>query len=183
MTAFALAPARCGGFGASGFTPGRSDLLRLRRSSPLLAEQIRKRQTGDAAAEAAEQLAPRVDQLLDVAALGAVLCDDVIAMTTHSQYRYTNSFRLKSAWQNSASPGLLDERDRLLALERVGRPRQRQLERALDLLRRRRRPHPSSRARRRSSPASAPCRCSSGSAPAAQSSSGCGDRPELTRFG
>ena len=60
MTALAFASRACGGFGASGFTPGRS----LRRgdgaSRPLLPEQIGEREAGDAAAELAEQLTPRV---------------------------------------------------------------------------------------------------------------------------
>ena len=43
-----------------------------RRSRPVAAEQVGERQAGDAAAEAAEQLAARVDQLLEVPARRAV---------------------------------------------------------------------------------------------------------------
>ncbi len=67
MTAFAFAESAAASARAG--RPGPRLLRGERRDEQALtSEQIRKRQAGDAAAEAAEQLAARVEQLLDRAA-------------------------------------------------------------------------------------------------------------------
>ena len=66
MTALAFAPARVRRLRRQRIHAGPDDLLLPRRREQALpAEQIGEREAGDAAAEAAEQLAPRVDELLD----------------------------------------------------------------------------------------------------------------------
>jgi hypothetical protein len=107
----------------------RPESLLTRGEKPLLAEQIRKGETGDAAAETTEQLASRVDQLLEMPALRTV------AMVVDSyQYRYTKLVQIEQRVAEINQARLPDERHGLLALESIGLPRQRERKGALDLL-------------------------------------------------
>src|SRR6187200_3191928 len=110
----------------------RSESLLGGREQAILAKQIRKRQTSDAAAKISEQLTPRIDQLLEMTALRAMT---MMKMGAHiSSVPVRKLVQIEERVTEIRQAGLSDKRDRFLAFETVGLTRERQRKCVIDLL-------------------------------------------------